>query len=67
VTDLGGFAEPGYGPVADAPASTFDHGDPGAGCALFAFSHVINRMVVTPEVDRRTAALMAAVREWVDR
>jgi CubicO group peptidase (beta-lactamase class C family) len=35
VTDLGGFAEPGYGPVADALASTFDHGDLGAGCALY--------------------------------
>ncbi len=32
-----------------------------------AFSHVINRMIVTPDEDRRTAALMAAVRECVDR
>ena len=35
MTDLGGFAEPGYGPVADALASTFEHGDLGAGCALY--------------------------------
>ncbi len=35
MTDLGGSAEPGYGPVADALASTFDHGDLGAGCALY--------------------------------
>ena len=32
-----------------------------------AFSHVINRMIATPHQDRRTAALMAAVRECVDR
>jgi CubicO group peptidase (beta-lactamase class C family) len=32
---LGGFAEPGYGPVADALSSTFDRGDLGAGCALY--------------------------------
>jgi CubicO group peptidase (beta-lactamase class C family) len=35
MTELGGFAEPGYGPVADALASTFDHGDLGAGCTLY--------------------------------
>jgi CubicO group peptidase (beta-lactamase class C family) len=35
MTELGGFAEPGYGPVADALASIFDHGDLGAGCALY--------------------------------
>ena len=35
VAELGGFAEPGFGPVADALASTFDQGDLGAGCALY--------------------------------
>ena len=35
VAELGGFAEPGFGQVADALASTLDHGDLGAGCALY--------------------------------
>ena len=35
MTDLGGFADPGYGPVADALVSTFDDGDLGAGCVLY--------------------------------
>ena len=41
MTDLGGFAEPGYGPVADALTSTFDHGDLGAGCALYVDGHLV--------------------------
>lgn len=32
---LGGFAEPGFGAVADALARTFDEGDLGAACALY--------------------------------
>lgn len=35
MAELGGFAEPGFGPVADALASTFDQGDLGAGCVLY--------------------------------
>jgi CubicO group peptidase (beta-lactamase class C family) len=41
VTDLGGFAEPGYEPVADALASTYDDGDLGAGCALYVDGRVV--------------------------
>lgn len=41
MTDLGGFAEPGYGPIADALASTFDDGDLGAGCALYVEGRVV--------------------------
>jgi len=48
----------------DGASGSIAFAEPDLGLAL---SHVINRMVATPEVDRRTAALMAGVRECVDR
>lgn len=53
--------------------ASFGHDGAGGSIAFaepelgLAFSHVINRMVATPEEDRRTAALLAAVRHCVDR
>ena len=53
--------------------ASFGHDGAGGSIAVadpdrgLAFSHVINRMVSTPQVDRRTAALLAAVEACVDR
>ena len=53
--------------------ASFGHDGAGGSIAFaepdlgLAFSHVINRMVASPQEDRRTAALLAAVRQCVDR